>query len=342
MAFFKPLLSIILPCYNAAETLEEALESLAGQTLTDFEVIAVDDGSEDSTGDILDRWARCDSRFKHISQAHSGVISASNVGMLASVSPYIARMDADDRALPMRFEKQVAFLEENPEFALASCLVKAFPEEGLSGGFQVYIDWLNSLVRDADIRREIFVESPIPNPSVVFRREWLLKMEGYQERGFPEDYDLYLRLYLAGAKFAKIPEVLHEWRDHPKRITHTDSRYSLENFLRTKAYYLVRGPLKGRDAVIIWGAGMMGRRLAKQLERQEVNIVAFVDVNEEKIGRSLRGKPIIAAKGLMECWSQYQAPVLLASVGSRAARQLIRQKLNDLGYLEEQDWWMAA
>ena len=336
-----PALSVILPCYNAAETLEEALESLAAQTLTDFEVLAVDDGSEDSTRDILDRWAKRDSRFKYISQAHRGVISASNVGMLASVSPYIARMDADDRALPTRFEKQVNFLEENPEFALVSSLVRAFPESA-SEGFKIYIEWLNALVLDADIRREIFVESPIPNPSVVFRRNWLLKMEGYQERGFPEDYDLYLRLYLAGARFAKIPEVLHEWREHPQRITHTDSRYSLENFLRAKAYYLARGPLKGRDAVIIWGAGMMGRRLAKQLERQDVNIVAFVEVDEKKIGRSLRGKPIIAAEGLRECWGQYQAPVLLASVGSRAARQLIRQKLKNLGYVEERDWWAAA
>lgn len=337
-----PSVSVILPCYNAAQTLEETLESLAAQTHKDFEVLAVDDGSTDNTADILNRWAKRDSRFKCFSRPHEGVISASNAGMLASIAPYIARLDADDRAHPQRLEKQLAFLNANPNIALVSCLVKAFPEEDVGDGFRIYLEWLNALISDKDIRREIFVESPLPNPSVMIRREWMLRMGGYQDRGFPEDYDLYLRLYLAGARFAKIPEVLHEWREHPDRITHTDSRYSLENFLRTKAYYLARGPLKGRDAVIIWGSGMIGRRLAKQLERQDMPLVAFVDIDPKKIGRTRRGKPIIAPDELEKCWEQYQNPVILASVGSRGARKLIRERLNNFGYKEGMDWWAAA
>ncbi len=332
-----------MPCYNAARTLEESLESLAEQTLSEFEVLAVDDGSKDDTGLILESWSKRDARFKYISQAHGGVIAASNVGLLACRAPYIARMDADDRSRPERLEKQVAFLEENVDIAVVSSLVEAFPKEDVGGGFQVYIEWLNSLITDEDIKREIFVESPLPNPSVTFKREWLLKMGGYQEHdNFPEDYDLYLRMYLAGAKFAKIPEVLHEWREHPDRITHTDSRYSLTNFLRAKAYYLARGPLKGRDAVIIWGSGMKGRRLAKHLEQQDVLIVAFVDIDPKKIGRTRRGKPIIAPSALGDVWDRYQAPALLASVGSRGARQIIRQRLIDFGYIEGKDWWAAA
>ncbi|MBC8333780.1 MAG: glycosyltransferase [Anaerolineales bacterium] len=337
-----PSVSVILPCYNAAQTLEETLESIEGQTHKDFEVIAVDDGSTDRTADILDHRSKRDSRFKCIFQPHGGVISASNAGMLASVSPYIARLDADDRAHPQRLEKQIAFLDENPDTALVGCLVKAFPEEDVGDGFRIYIEWLNALVSDDDIRREIFIESPLPNPSVMIRREWMLRMGGYQDHGWPEDYDLFLRLYLAGARFAKIPEVLHEWRDHPNRITHTDSRYSLENFLRTKAYYLARGPLKGRDAVIVWGSGMMGRRLAKQLERQDMPLVAFVDIDPKKIGRTRRAKPIIAPDELGKCWGQYQNPVILASVGSRGARKLIRQRLNNFGYKEGIDWWASA
>ena len=337
-----PVVSVMLPCYNAEKTLEETLESLANQTLTDFEVIAVDDGSRDATGLILDAWRKKDARFKVISQTHSGVITASNAGMLASVSKYIARLDADDRAHPQRFEKQVAFLEENPDYALVSSLVKAFPEGDVGGGFQVYIEWLNALVTGEQIKREIFVESPLPNPSVMFRREWLLKMGGYVENGFPEDYDLYLRMYLAGAKFAKVPEVLHEWREHPERITHTDSRYSLENFLRAKAYYLARGPLVGRDAVIVWGSGMIGRRLAKQLERQDVPLVVFVDIDPKKIGRTRRGKPIIAPDALGDVWARHQNPALLAAVGARGARLLIRERLIEMGYVEGDDWWAAA
>ncbi len=149
-------LSVILPCYNAEKTLEETLESLATQTFTNFEVVAVDDGSTDSTGLILEKWRKRDARFTHISTSHGGVISASNLGMLECCAPYIARMDADDRTRPTRFEKQFTFLEENPDIAVVSCLVEAFPKKDVGGGFQVYIDWLNSLITEEEIKREIF------------------------------------------------------------------------------------------------------------------------------------------------------------------------------------------
>jgi FlaA1/EpsC-like NDP-sugar epimerase len=116
----------------------------------------------------------------------------------------------------------------------------------------------------------------------------------------------------------------------------------LENFLRAKAYYLARGPLVGRDAVIIWGAGMMGRRLAKQLERQSTPLVAFVDIDPAKIGRTRRGRPIIAPEDLLDRWHKYRNPVVLAAVGARGARLLIRQRLNDIGLVEGSDWWSAA
>ncbi len=338
-----PSVSVLLPCYNAAETLGETLESLAQQTFADFEVVAVDDGSEDSTWGMLQDWAARDSRFRVFSCPHGGVIEASAAGLEKCQGRYIARMDADDRAHPQRLEKQVAYLDDVPEVAAVSCLVKAFPDEHVREGFRIYIEWLNSLVTDEEIRREIFVESPLPNPSVTFRKEWLQRMGGYQEHGWPEDYDLYLRMYLAGAKFAKIPQVLLEWREHPDRITRTDSRYSLENFLRAKAHYLKRGPLADRDAVIIWGAGMMGRRLGKLLMREEkAPVVAFVDIDPKKIGNTRRGKPIIPPEDLLDWWGRYQNPVVVAAVGARGARLLIRERLNAFGLREGQDWWAAA
>ncbi len=337
-----PAVSVLMPCYNAAATLEETLVSLACQTLADFEVVAVDDGSQDATLQILQTWARDDRRFRVLSCPHRGVIAAANAGLKACRGAYIARMDADDRALPDRLAQQLAYLDAHPEVAVVSSLVRGFPPGDVRQGFRIYIEWLNSLVSDADIRREIFVESPLPNPSVMIRREWFERMGGYQERGWPEDYDLYLRLYLAGARFAKIPRVLLEWREHQQRLTRTDSRYSVENFLRCKAHYLARGPLQGRDAVILWGAGMMGRRLGKQLQRQGVELTAYVDVDPNKVGRTRRGRPILAPDELMPLWKRQRNPVLLAAVGARGARVLIRKRLTDFGLVEGQDWWAAA
>jgi hypothetical protein len=204
------------------------------------------------------------------------------------------------------------------------------------------MDWQNSLVLDEDIRREIFIESPLAHPSVIFRSELVEQVGGYQEHGWPEDYDLWLRLYLAGAQFGKVSRELLEWRERPERLTRTDSRYSLENFLRLKAHYLRQGPLEGREAVFIWGAGMMGRRLGKQLERLRVPLAAYLDIDPRKIGRTRRGLPILAPEELLGWWQRSPNPILLAAVGARGARPLIRARLTGFGLREGQDWLFAA
>jgi glycosyltransferase involved in cell wall biosynthesis len=337
-----PAISVLMPCYNAAATLEDALFSLTQQTVPDFEIIAVDDGSKDATLHLLQRWANQEPRLHVIPCTHAGIVSALNVGLQACTAPYVARMDADDRAHPQRLALQAAHLEAHPEVCLVSCQVAGFPAGQMRKGFSIYIDWLNSLLSDEDIHREIFVESPLPHPSVMFRRAWVQQVGGYQDHGWAEDYDLWLRLYLAGGRFAKLEQVLLEWREHPDRLTRTDERYSLENFLRAKAHYLARGPLLGRDAVIVWGAGMMGRRLAKQLERQTIPLAAFVDIDPAKIGRTRRGLPILSPEDLLDWWRRYSHPVILAAVGARGARRLIRQRLNAMGLVEGRDWWAAA
>ena len=337
-----PAVSVLLPCYNATTTLEQALESLASQTFTDFEVVAIDDGSTDSTAEILQRWSREDTRFNIYSQPHGGIITALNLGLHKSNANYIARMDADDLCHPERLERQVDYLEAHPEVSLVGCRVAGYPPDSLRRGFNIYIDWQNALVSDADIRREIFIESPLAHPSVTFRKNWVERAGGYQEHGWPEDYDLWLRLYLLGAQFAKVPEVLVYWRDKGERLTRTDRRYSLENFLRAKAHYLARGPLIGREAVIIWGAGMVGRRLSKHLERQGIPLSAFIDIAPGKIGGSLRRLPILSPAQLPGLWQRLDQPVLLAAVAARGARALIRVHLSDLSLVEGQDWWSVA
>lgn len=337
-----PSVSVLLPCYNAAATLSEALESLAEQTLTDFEVVLVDDGSTDDSLAIAQAWADRDRRFRLICQSHRGIVGALNAGLEASLAPCVARMDADDRSHPERLARQVAFLEAHPDVAVVGCLVKGYPPEQVRQGFSIYLEWLNSLIEDSDIRREIFVESPLAHPSVTFRKDWVERVGGYQDRGWPEDYDLWLRLYLAGARFAKIGEVLLDWRERPERLTRQDGRYSLENFLRAKAYYLARGPLVDREAVIIWGAGMMGRRLSKHLVRQGVPLVAFVDIDPRKIGRTRRGLPVIPPGEFPAWWGRYTSPVLLAAVGARGARVLIRAQIQRFGLREGLDWWCVA
>lgn len=337
-----PRVSVLMPCYNASATLDLAIESILGQSLVDFEAIVVDDGSDDETHARLQKWARRDARIRVLAQSHAGIVQALNLGLGYCQADYVARMDADDVSLPERLDQQANFLDKNPSIDLVSCQVRGFPSDQVREGFLVYLEWLNDLISDDDIRREIFVESPLPHPSVMFRKQKVLTLGAYQEHTWAEDYDLWLRMYLAGLHFAKIPQVLVEWREHEERLTRTDSRYSLENFLRAKAFYLVHGPLLNRDAVIVWGAGMIGRRLTRQLRKQNAPVKAFVDIDPRKIGRTKLNLEVIAPQDLMACWKRYKHPVILACVGARGARQLIRQELQRLGFHEGRDWWGAA
>lgn len=337
-----PDVSVLLPCYNASATLEEALTSLENQTYPDFEVICVDDGSTDRTSAVLRGWAQKDPRFIYVPKEHSGVIDAANLGLTFCQGDFIIRMDADDRCLPRRIELQRDYLRMHPWVKVVGSLVAGFPADEVGEGFQLYFEWLNSLTSHEDISREIFVESPIANPSAAFRKSWIQRLGGYRDHGWPEDYDLWLRFYLAGAQFAKVPEVLVEWREHPDRLTHQDSRYSVENFLRAKAHYLARGPAQGRDAVFVWGAGMTGRRLSKHLEREGLPLEAFIEVDTKKIGSTRRGKPIIAVDELSGMWNKFRNPILLTAVRARSAAPLIKEQLDRLGLGEGTDWWRSA
>lgn len=337
-----PDVSVLLPCYNASATLEETLTSLSKQTYPDFEVICVDDGSTDRTGALLTGWAQKDPRFIYVPKAHSGVVDTANTGLEFCRGEIVVRMDADDRCHPDRISLQREYLLKNPEIAVVGSFVKGFPEDQIGEGFQLYYDWLNSLVTHEDITREIFVESPIANPCAAFRRSWIRDLGGYRDHGWPEDYDMWLRFYLAGAQFAKIPEVLLEWHEHPARLTHQDSRYSVENFLRAKAHYIAQGPAQGRDAVFVWGAGMTGRRLSKHLVREGLPLAGFVEVDQKKIGNTRRGKPIIGVGELMGEWGKHHNPILLTAVRARSAAPLIKASLEELKLIEGQDWWRCA
>lgn len=337
-----PRVSVLMPLYNAAETLDEALDSTLAQSFEDIEVVAVDDGSEDGSAEVLRTWSRRDARVRPLFAEHAGVVAAPNRGLQHCRGEFIARMDADDRMHRDRLKKQVELFDADAGLSVVSCLVETFAEEGVGEGMRIYEQWLNGLVEQRDIVREIFIESPIANPTAMLRRVELLEMNGYQERGWPEDYDLWMRYYLAGKRFAKVPEVLFYWREHAHRVTHTDSRYSVENFLRTKAHYLIKGPLSRRDGLIVWGAGKTGRRLAKHLQRGGAQPDAFIDITPKKIGGTLRGAPVVGPDDAMAWWKRFANPVLLAAVASRGARELIRSQLRAWGLEEGVDYWCVA
>ena len=337
-----PSISVLLPVYNGEEFLEECLGSLAEQSLEDFEVVVVDDGSTDGTAEILKRWSDQDTRLRVSTRPHSGLVECLNAGLSDCRGDLIARMDADDMAHPKRLELQSLAFKEAPDLDVVASLVTHFPDETLREGLRIYETWLNSLVTHDQILRERFIESPIPHPAAMVRRSVLDEAGGYREVGFPEDYDLWLRLAAAGKRFGKVPEALYFWRHHEGRLTFTDPRYALERFLACKAHHLTHGPLNDMDSVIVWGAGQTGRRLSKHLIREGAEVTAFIDIDPSKIGGTLRSRPVHSPEDLPQLLEETTSRVLVAAVSSRGARALIRHRLEGLGLVETADFWCAA
>jgi glycosyltransferase involved in cell wall biosynthesis len=327
--------SVVMPCRNARDTVERALASMIAQTLTAWELIAVDDGSTDGTRRILDDAAGGDHRIRVMPCEGRGIVDALNTGLAAARTPWIARMDADDESLPDRLADQMAFAQADGSLAVVGCRVELFPADSLTDGMRHYGAWLDTVMTSRDIAREIYVESPLPHPSVMFRRDVVQTAGGYRNGPFPEDYDLWLRLHRAGHNMAKVPKVLLRWREGATRLSRNDDRYSPAAFLALKAHHIALDWLAGRQEVQVWGAGPDARRWRSALSREGIRVARFFDVDPRKIGRTLGdGAPVLD-------WREtpaYRDTPLLCAVGQKGARERMRRMLDDLGFQEGVDY----
>lgn len=338
MTLSIPLVSVLMPVYNCAKLAGPTVKSIFRQTLNEFELVVVDDGSTDGTPETVELAAGGDNRLRLVKAEHKGLIPALNLGLDHCRGEFIARMDGDDICHPERLRLQVEFMQANPDVSVCSSSVRSFPNHAIRDGFKLYEKWLNSLATHEDISRDIFVESPVAHPSVMLRTTELKGLGGYQEHGWPEDYDLWLRYFVSGKRFAKVPKTLLFWRAHESRLTFTDSRYALENFMRAKAHYFTKWLKPRHQQVIVWGAGMTGRRLSKHLVREGLEVSYAVDVDPKKIGRTMRGIPIISLDDL----EKHRDLFIIAAVGSSSARELIREYLKSTGRCETVDFVYAS
>jgi cellulose synthase/poly-beta-1,6-N-acetylglucosamine synthase-like glycosyltransferase len=336
-----PVVTVLLPARNAESTVARAVESLLAGTLRDVRILAVDDGSTDGTRGVLEGLAARDARVEVLDGGGRGLVAALNLGLGAATSPYVARMDADDEALPRRLEASVAALDAEPHLAGVGTGVEVFREDQpVSPSFQAYATWLNGLTSAERLYRERFIESPVCHPSVCLRRDAVVAAGGWRHGDFPEDYALWLELLDRGHGMRNVAEVLLRWRDSSQRLTWTDPRYAVRRFTWTKARYLVRGrgPLADGRPCTVWGAGPSGKTLARFLREEGATVERFVEVHPRKVGTRIQDTPVVSADALGPPGQSH----LLVCVGVRWAREEIRADLASRGWVEGQDFTCAA
>lgn len=319
-----------MPCRDAARHLPEAIASIRSQSFEDYEVLAVDDASTDSTGSLLAEWSGTDRRVRVVPARGEGLIAALASSAAAARGELIARMDADDIAGPDRLAEQVRLMDADPRMAACGTGVQYFPADQVRDGARRYQRWINGLSKPEEIERDIFVECPIAHPTLMIRRNVLAGVGGYRDLGWPEDYDLVLRLWAAGYRLANVPAVLHRWRERPDRVSRTDRRYAFEAFLRLKVHFLARTLLADGRAVVVWGAGRIGKALAVELREAGVTLEAFVDVDPRKVGQQIHDVPVIMPDQL----DHFSHAMVLAAVGVEGTREQIRTFCRDQGLVE--------
>ncbi|MCA9755448.1 MAG: glycosyltransferase [Candidatus Eisenbacteria bacterium] len=331
-----PTVSVLLPVRNAASTLPRALDSLLAQTFSDFECVVVDDGSDDGTPDVLSAYVRRDDRIRTRRIEPSGIVAALDLAARSARGTLLARQDADDVSLPERFDAQVEFLRRRPEIGLVATQV-AHVGTPLTDGGKRYLDWVRSCREPEEIANGLWIESPLPHPTVLMRRVLFERVGGYRDQGWPEDYDLWLRMLRAGTLFGKVDRDLYEWTDAPERASRTQPQYAPDRFLACRAHHLA-GFLGERDT-IVWGAGRDGRRFARAFLSEGGRVSSFLDIDPRKIGRKAYGRPIEEAQeGLAKRGSR----MILVAVGAKGARELIRAALGEASCAEGRDYVCVA
>jgi len=212
-----PQISVIMSVYNGSRYLNESIASILSQTFTDWEFIIINDGSTDNSESIVQGWQNRDERIKLISREHKGLTISLNEGLSYAQGEYIARMDADDIALPDRFAKQVAFLDENPDHVAVGCRMLVIDPEGMP------IFTCSRLTTHEEIDAAYMAGQAgiIGHPAVMIRRRVLQRIGGYREQfTYAQDRDLFLRLAEVG-KLANLPDTLMKFRLNAKSMGHT-------------------------------------------------------------------------------------------------------------------------
>jgi glycosyltransferase involved in cell wall biosynthesis len=329
------MISVVLPVRNGAQNIHIALESLQNQSSPPTECIVINDGSTDSTGEILRRGHSMWPALRIINTPGVGIANALNLGLSQCRHPWIARMDADDRCHPERLERQLREASADRRRVLLSCKVNHWPQFtpelalSLGEGMNRHIAWANQQVTHEALERAAWIDSPLPHPTWLVHQRALKTVGHYNNAGdLPEDYEWLLRFFEAARTDPQQSLMAHkvdgppllDWADHDLRLTRSNKAYASTAFDRVKANALQRRFGNTELDVFIFGLGPKAKALFPFLSTVfETRIRAIVDTNPRHVGIIYKNTPVWS----VEQWkhaSPEKQPLVLNCVGTPEAR----------------------
>lgn len=315
----QPLVSVLVPFKNTEAFIAECIDSILNQSYTHWEAVFIDDHSDDNSFNIIEDYAKQDSRIKLFKNSGNGIIDALKTAYKHCYGSYITRMDSDDLMASMRLEVMVNSLEKYGKKHLAVGQVNYFRADGLSDGFARYERWLNKLTIEGKNYSEIYKECVIPSPCWMLHRDDFIACGGFEPNRYPEDYDLAFRFYKAGFKCIPCDKVLLHWRDYSTRTSRTHENYAENSFLDLKVLYFLELNYDASRPLAIWGAGNKGKTLAKILIKENIPFFWICD-NPKKIGKHIYDQELLNFDYL----SELQQPQSIVTVANNKAQKEIK------------------
>lgn len=272
--------SIIMPLKNASQWVEETIQSILKQTHEDWELIVVDDHSEDHSIEIVSNYVHQDNRIQLFKNASKGIIPALQLAFEKASGTYITRMDADDIMPVNRLKLMVEQLQNLPDKAIVTGKVKYFSDTAVSPGYLKYEQWLNERVEQQDFYKHIYRECIVASPNWMGRTDEFRQDDLFTQLVYPEDYDLCFRWNQLNYAIYGIDEVTLLWREHPLRTSRNSIIYQQKSFFELKLNWFIEQFSTAKSIGIV-GLGQKGKLCAQQLNNSNV-LFNLYDLNPEK------------------------------------------------------------
>lgn len=321
-----PLISILLPYRNAAPWLQECLDSIAAQSLGDFEAILVNDGSVDDSRQIALAFAAADARFVAVDNPESGLVATNRFGLSLARGTFVTRMDADDLMPPHKLEWLAAPLLQRGRGFLSTGKVHFFPEEAVGLGTRYYEHWLNERCDQQDHWDWIWRECVVPSPCWMAFREDLKAIRAFEYDIYPDDYELMFRFYRAGFSVLPVQEWCHWWRQHPKRMSRGHEGFKTEAFMRLKIDMLQQCFDLSSRKLYILGHGKKGKLLMELLPAGQT--FQWFSERPKAAGNVIRKQHIYG----LECLKFSEDLLLISTLSTYENHDNIYQTLMEQGF----------
>ena len=330
----SPLVSIVMPFRNTARFIPDCIASIRKQHHSNWELLAVNDHSEDSSEALMQEYARDDDRIQVHENPGRGIIPALRAAYRKSAGALITRMDSDDIMMPGRLSHMTHALMQHGRGHVAVGGVKYFSDRGISEGYQKYEAWLNALTARGSNYSELYKECVIPSPCWMVYREDFDQAGGFDPDRYPEDYDLTFRFYESGLQPISCTKILLRWRDYDARTSRNHEHYAQNYFLDIKMHYFLKLHLRMDRPLTVWGAGFKGKVIAKKLIHNQIAFKWLCD-NPRKIGKRIYGIRLEHYASIDEL----DRPQCIISVANSDAQDEIRAYLSNRKMQPMQDYF---